>query len=93
LRLEPALGRRSEDWQLGSGGRWEEEKAEDNLGDDAVLTVEWPRDGRGRPRERREGVEDAMINDWIALFASTSPRSENPPASANLSVSPQGGTT
>lgn len=86
LRLEPALGRRSEDCELGRGGRWEEENAEDNLGEDAVFRLEWRREGRGRPRERREGVEDAIIIDWIALFASTLLRSGNRPASADESV-------
>jgi len=56
--------------------------SEYKLGDDAVITVEWPEEGRGRPRERREGVEDAITTDWTALSA----WSENPPAtSANES--------
>lgn len=53
LRLKAALGRRPESWEDGSGGRCEDAKAEDRLGEEAVATVEWPREGRGRPSERR----------------------------------------
>ena len=54
LRLKLALGRRVELSEDGRGGRFcEDAKADDKLDEDAVDTVFRPKEGRGRPRERR----------------------------------------
>lgn len=60
MRLLLALERRPESWEVGSGGRWEEAYAEERIGVDAEEVVLWPRDPRGGPRERREGVDAAI---------------------------------
>ena len=54
LRLKPALGRRAERLEGGRGGRFcEVPKAAERLGEDADVTGDTPREGRGRPNERR----------------------------------------
>lgn len=63
LKAPLALGRRAETWEVGRGGGrcgeiWEAAR----FGVDAVLIGELPKEGRGRPRERRWGVEVAISN-------------------------------